>query len=78
MHLECPEVLVDGNCLREALENVFEKNPKLRGYVLDDQQRLRHHVVIFIDDQVIQDRVKQTDSLQADSEVYIMQALSGG
>ena len=78
MHLECPEVLVDGSSLREALENVFEENPKLRGYVLDDQQRLRQHVVIFIDDQVIQDRVKQTDPLQVDSEVYVMQALSGG
>lgn len=78
MHLECPEVLVDGSSLREALENVFEKNPKLRGYVLDDQSRLRQHVVIFIDDQVIQDRAKQTDSLQDDSEVYVMQALSGG
>lgn len=78
MHLDCPSVSVDGVTVREALENVFANNPRLKGYLLDDQQRLRQHVVIFIDDQVIQDRVSLKDKIDPDSEIYVMQALSGG
>ncbi len=78
LHLDCPTTEVGGETLRDVLENVFEENPRLRGYVLDDQSRLRQHVVIFIDDKVIQDRVKLSDSVTASSEIYVMQALSGG
>ena len=78
MHLDCPSEEVEGKTLRDALENVFESNPKLRGYVLDDQGALRKHVVIFIDDQVLKDRIYLSDALEPESEVYVMQALSGG
>ena len=36
----------------EALEQVFAENPLLRGYLLDDQSRLRKHVIVFVDDAV--------------------------
>ena len=33
----------------EALDRVFALFPRLENYVLDDQRRLRRHVVIFVD-----------------------------
>ena len=77
-HVECPPQRVVGCTVREVLEGVFRSAPRLRGYVLDDQQRLRQHVVIFVDDQVIRDREQLSDSVREDSEVYVLQALSGG
>ena len=73
-----PEVHVPAATLRDALEAAFRANPRLRGYVLDDQGHLRTNVVAFIDGRRSVDRVAQTDPLAADSEVHVLQALSGG
>ena len=64
--------------MREVLDAVFAENPRLRGYVLDDQGRLRKHVVVFIDGQVIRDRSGLGDAVDAAGEIFVMQALSGG
>ncbi len=77
-HLSCPETTVSGASIREALEAVFETHQQLRGYVLDDQCRLRQHMVIFVDGKTIVDRVHLSDAITPDSEIYVMQALSGG
>lgn len=69
---------VPGATLREALEAVFAANPRLRGYLLDDQGRLRKHVMVFIDSTASCDRESLLDPLRPDSEVFVMQALSGG
>ncbi len=78
MHLDCPAQQVNGSTVRDALEAVFVTNPKLRGYVTDDQNRLRKHVVIFVDGQTISDRVTLSDLVKEESEIFVMQALSGG
>ena len=77
-HIDCPEQIVSGTTVREALDVVFEKNQKLRGYLLDDHNRLRQHVVIFVDGQTIQDRTNLSDPVKETAEIHIMQALSGG
>lgn len=64
--------------LREGLDAAFELNPKLRGYILDDQGHLRHNVVIFIDGRRARDLRGLTDTLGPDSRVHVLQALSGG
>lgn len=77
-HLDCPPTTVSGNTLRESLEEVFADNPNLRGYLLDDQQGVRKHVMIFHNGQPIDDRIHLSDPVDPDSEIYVMQALSGG
>ncbi len=77
-HLETPECHVEAATVREALDFVFEAQPKLRRYVLDDQDRLRKHVVIFVDGDMVQDREDLSDPVSDDAEVFVMQALSGG
>lgn len=76
--LDVPEVQTGAATLREALEAAFEANPRLRGYVLDDQGHLRPNVVAFVDGRRSTDRIALNDPLQPDSRVHVMQALSGG
>jgi sulfur carrier protein ThiS len=69
---------VAGRTVAAALQEVFADNPVLRGYVLDDQGQLRQHVAIFVDGHQINDRTRLTDPVRAESEVFVVQALSGG
>ncbi len=75
---ETPEVDTPAATLRAALEAAFACNPRLRGYVLDDQGHLRANVVVFIDGVRCRDRQSLADALQPQSQVRVLQALSGG
>lgn len=75
---EVPEVTTSALSLRDALEAAFTLNPRLRDYVLDEQGHLRFHVVIFIDGHRVRDHVHLNDVLLPESNVHILQALSGG
>jgi molybdopterin synthase sulfur carrier subunit len=77
-HVECPTQTIEGESVRAVLEAVFAANPRLRGYVLDDQGALRRHMMVFVDGQQIQDRDRLSDPVRPASEIYVMQALSGG
>jgi molybdopterin synthase sulfur carrier subunit len=77
-HLEVPPAQVDGATVRDALEAAFHANPRLRGYVLDDQGRLRRHVMVFVDGEAVQDRDGLADPLGPAAALFVMQALSGG
>jgi len=77
-HLDCPPTNVGGATLRESMEEVFAANPQLRTYVLDDQQAVRKHVMIFLNGQPINDRIHLSDPVTEECEIYIMQGLSGG
>lgn len=75
---ETPEVDTSAATLRQALEAAFALNPRLRGYVLDDQGHLRPNMVVFIDGRRCADRVALADPLLPQSRVHVLQALSGG
>jgi sulfur-carrier protein len=75
---ETPELDAPVATLRAALDAAFALNPRLRGYVLDEQGHLRANVVAFIDGRRCAERIRLDDALQPDSQVHVMQALSGG
>lgn len=77
-HISCPSRDAVGKTVREVLDTVFMENETARGYVLEDQGGLRKHMMIFVDGQPIRDRAELSDAVSATSEVYVMQALSGG
>jgi sulfur carrier protein ThiS len=69
---------IDGETVSDVLERVFTQNALARGYVLDEQGCLRKHVCIFLNGE----RLARETALEAQvgqkSEIYVMQALSGG
>jgi sulfur-carrier protein len=77
-HVACPDRAVPGGTVRAVLDAYFAGNERARGYVLDDQGRLRHHMAAFIDGRQIRDRDGLTDAVGPDATIDIFQALSGG
>lgn len=77
-HVDCPPAKASGATVREVLEMVFAGNPRLRGYVLDDQGALRKHMNIYVDDDLLRDRSGLSDPVGPNAKIYVMQALSGG
>ena len=76
--VEAPEVQSTALTLRAALADAFATNPRLQGYVLDDQGHLRANVVVFIDGRRVLDRVALNDPVSETSSIHVLQALSGG
>ncbi len=76
--LSVPPQSVAGDTVACVLGGVFDANPQLRGYVLDDQGRLREHVTVFVDGKMVQDRRRLSDAVCDASQIFVMQALSGG
>ena len=77
-HLNCPVQCVPGATVRAVLEAVFAAEPRLRSYILDDQDRVRRHVAIYLNGERIADRDRQGDAVTETDEVFVFQALSGG
>lgn len=77
-HVACPMREVAGETLRQVLDNYFQGNDRARGYVLDDQGRLRQHMAIFIDGRQVRDRGGLSDPVSTDAVIDLIQALSGG
>jgi len=76
--LDVPEVSSQASTLRAALDDAFSANPRLRGYVLDDQGHVRANVAVFIDGARCSDRVTLADALRPGSQIYVLQSLTGG
>ena len=77
-HVACPSEIVPGETARAVLDAYLSRHPQVRPYLFDEQGVLRQHVVIFVDGEQTQDRQALADPVTPDSEVYVMQALSGG
>ena len=77
-HVDCPDEAVVGTTVREVLEKYFLAHPKVRSYVFDEQGSLRRHVIVFVDSEQLKDRAQQSDPVGERTELYVLQALSGG
>jgi molybdopterin synthase sulfur carrier subunit len=77
-HVSCPPDVVAGATVHDALHAYFALHPAVRGYVLDEQGKLRKHVTVFVDGAQLVDRGGMSDPLRDDAQIHVMQALSGG
>lgn len=68
----------DGGTVGDVLGAVFRERPHVRGYVVDEQGRLRKHVCIFADGRRLPQQAALGHAIGKDSTLYVMQALSGG
>ena len=76
--LEGKNVSVNAATMAEAMRELEKQCPGLAFYVVDERSALRVHVNIFVEEELIVDRLALSDRLKPDSKLYIMQALSGG
>ena len=67
-------VEVDGTSVGEALRDLVAEHPGLKGWVLDEQGQIRRHVNVFVDGI----RADATVTVKAETELNIIQAISGG
>ena len=77
-HVDCSSMDAEGASVREVLDRVFAVQDRLGTYVLDDQGALRKHMTILVDGQRIRDLDTLSDAVRPDSDIWVMQALSGG
>jgi sulfur carrier protein ThiS len=76
--LPAPAPTVAGDRGDAALAAIFATAAALRGYVLDDQGAVRRHVAIYVNGQPLADRIRLTDPVGPEDEIFVVQALSGG
>ena len=64
--------------LSHALALLWAECPGIRDRVLDERGRVRPHINIFVDGENIRYSGQLETALRADSEVFIIPAVSGG
>ena len=77
-HVPCPRRDVPGKTLRAVLDSYCSSNTQARGYVLDEQGRLRQHMALFVDGRQVRDRDHLQDHVAEGAIIDVIQALSGG
>ncbi len=77
-HLSREPLEVEASTVREVTLALERLAPGLGFYLCDELGRLRTHVNIFVDKQMVRDRRGLSDPVERQSEIHILQALSGG
>lgn len=67
-----------GATVAEVIADLERRAPGIEFYICDELGRLRQHVNIFVDGEMIVDRKRLSDRVSESTRVLIMQALSGG
>lgn len=69
---------VEGTTVRAVIDAMEARHPGLRAYLCDERGALRQHVNVFVAGEMVRDRRTLGDTVAADDEIHLMQALSGG
>lgn len=72
------DLSIDASTVAEVVREMEKIAPGFAFYVCDERGRLRRHVNIFVEEEMVSDRQRLSDPLESGSRVFIMQALSGG
>ncbi|MCY3781762.1 MAG: molybdenum cofactor biosynthesis protein MoaD [Chloroflexi bacterium] len=72
------ECTIDAADVAEIVAAVDQRWRGLGDYIIDEQGALRKHVNIFVGDELLRDKRALSDSVSADTKIFIVQALSGG
>ena len=76
--LEGKAIAVEATTVGEVVRALEGLAPGIGFYICDEHGRLRAHVNVFVDKQMIRDRRGLSNAVTEGSEVHILQALSGG
>lgn len=70
-----PTVSADGTSIEAVLADLDRLYPGIRFRMIDEQERIRPHIRIFVNGAQVRDLAQR---LNSSDEVVIVQALSGG
>lgn len=77
--VDLPEVhRSHGDTVKDIVDDLERNYPGVSNYLLHENGKLRQHVNLFLDDQLMADRDGLSDSVAGIKTVFVMQALSGG
>jgi molybdopterin converting factor small subunit len=76
--LEGQEIAVEASTVGDVVRALEGLAPGIGFYICDERGRLRTHVNVFVDKQMIRDRRGLSDAVEDGGQVHILQALSGG
>ncbi len=71
-------VEVGGSNVGQALIELTDKYPELRGQLLRDDGEIRNYVNVFVNDENIRDLDDKATEIVASDEILIVPALAGG
>lgn len=71
----CAQTEAPGRTLAELLVELDRRHPGIRFRMVDEQERIRRHIRVFVDGEQVRDL---STPLAPDTKVIIAQALSGG
>ncbi|MBZ0285482.1 MAG: MoaD/ThiS family protein [Anaerolineae bacterium] len=71
-------VSIEGATVAQVVAALDRTYPGMADYIVDEHGKLRQHVNIFVDENLITDRQSLTDPVTERTQVFIFQALSGG
>jgi sulfur carrier protein ThiS len=77
-HLDGKELKVEASTVAQVIGALDALAPGIGFYLCDERGRLRTHVNVFVDKQIIKDRRTLSDPVGESAEVHVLQALSGG
>ena len=69
---------IEVNNVKELLTELDKKYEGISSYLTQGNTGLRQHVNIFINGNMIEDRVNLSDQISTNDTINIIQALSGG
>lgn len=76
--LQGKELVVEASTVADVIQQMDKIAPGFAFYVCDERGRLRQHVNVFVNGEMIADRRRLSDHVAPDARVLVMQALSGG
>ncbi|HET7847169.1 MAG TPA: MoaD/ThiS family protein [Acidimicrobiia bacterium] len=65
---------VTGQDVHEVLQGLFDREPGVRNHLIDEDGRIRTHVLVFVDGE----RAELSTPVSDGAEVQVLQAVSGG
>jgi sulfur carrier protein ThiS len=71
-------VKYSGDTVNAVLNAAAKDFPRLKNYILDEQGKVRKHIAIFVEGELVPRNNVLKHTVSKNAEIYIMQALSGG
>lgn len=65
---------VPGNTVGEVIRTLETDHPKLRGWILDEQGRVRQHVSVFVNGE----RLREDGEVAPGDRLQVLPSISGG